>query len=768
MPSPPFPPDSGGSTSRKSAKRDKDNTSFSYPGGNMGEVVSAAADAYPMEEVLMRMSPRQGRSPYWPLRHPALENARKRQRTMESFQPPQPKAMTAEDLIRALQEKALRQQSEEDGPAAGAIRFGGMLGRKLYFSPKRIVAILERKYLNVADDASLMMLVVPVGEAVAVLFMEKWGRVRALQLALVPFCVGSIVIALADSFSLILVGKVLVGVSLAVGTSPASIYVTEVARPDLRGALITAGPLIGAAGLLIAYAAGAVVAWRGVSWCCCAVAAVPLVLLTFCCPESPVWLVQTGQLEKAERSLRRLAPTDCSKEEYAARELQALVLTTRRRGGATVCADGVTAAPRRSLYTRSVHALKKGTTALLRTRSARRPLWLLCVLMLLQQFSGSYVLLFYAVTFFQDVQSSVDDYTAAALVGLLRLVMAVVTLPLLSRFGRRQLLIWSAAIMCASMLTSGFFSRRWPGAAAAAGSAAGGGGVDDLEGLNLEDLGHIGGARWVPPLCVLVYVCSSCIGVLSVPWILAAELFPQEVRGTGQAVILSLAHVFMFAALQSYRELNAWLACVVANSFYLPDGAVLGYSAILIPQLELPKSEITVTRLQTAWLTSLMMLVVPVGEAVAVLFMEKWGRVRALQLALVPFCVGSIVIALADSFSLILVGKVLVGVSLGSDGVQWLYATVCAATVLFVWLVVPETQSRTGEQIETFFENHILYMGRARISKKGGKGEAAEEVGCGAPAKGEDAPGKANDIFFLECREEPEGAVEESSCVTHL
>lgn len=36
----------------------------------------------------------------------------------------------------------------------------------------------------------------------------------------------------------------------AVGTSPASIYATEVARPDLRGALITAGPLIGAAGKL--------------------------------------------------------------------------------------------------------------------------------------------------------------------------------------------------------------------------------------------------------------------------------------------------------------------------------------------------------------------------------------------------------------------------------------------------------------------------------------------------------------------------------------
>lgn len=159
----------------------------------------------------------------------------------------------------------------------------------------------------------------------------------------------------------------------------------------------------------------------------------------------------------------------------------------------------------------------------------------------------------------QDVESSVDDYTAAALVGLLRLGMAVVTLPLLSRFGRRQLLMWSAAIMCASMLTSGFFSRRSV-AGAVAGAAAGG-----------------GNARWVPPLCVLVYVCSSCVGVLSVPWILAAELFPQEVRGPAQAAILSLAHIFMFAALQTYRELNAWLGnkCGVNKPMFVPGPSAL-------------------------------------------------------------------------------------------------------------------------------------------------------------------------------------------------
>ena len=68
--------------------------------------------------------------------------------------------------------------------------------------------------------ASLMMLVVPVGEVVAVLLMERWGRVRALQLALVPFCAGCVVIAVADSFDLILVGKVLTGVSLGRCSTP--------------------------------------------------------------------------------------------------------------------------------------------------------------------------------------------------------------------------------------------------------------------------------------------------------------------------------------------------------------------------------------------------------------------------------------------------------------------------------------------------------------------------------------------------------------------
>ncbi|XP_034243091.1 uncharacterized protein LOC117646324 [Thrips palmi] len=119
-----------------------------------------------------------GMAPFWPLRHPALEarlDARKRHRDAPGFlhpvvrfvqplsfselggpygggplggdgwadEPARPlldnfirdtpldkaRPLTAEELIRALQEKQMR-QSEEAGSKASALRFGGMMGRK--------------------------------------------------------------------------------------------------------------------------------------------------------------------------------------------------------------------------------------------------------------------------------------------------------------------------------------------------------------------------------------------------------------------------------------------------------------------------------------------------------------------------------------------------------------------------------------------------------------------------------------------------------------
>ena len=97
-------------------------------------------------------------------------------------------------------------------------------------------------------------------------------------------------------------------------------------------------------------------------------------------------------------------------DEYATRELHALVDQNQRRvtlawpAPSLAGADAPGAAPatkQRGWMERCVTAVRRGCTDMLQTRASRRPLALLCVLMFLQQFSGSYVTLFYAVTFFQ-------------------------------------------------------------------------------------------------------------------------------------------------------------------------------------------------------------------------------------------------------------------------------------------------------------------------------------------------------------------------------
>lgn len=58
---------------------------------------------------------------------------------------------------------------------------------------------------------------------------------------------------------------------------------------------------------------------------------------------------------------------------------------------------------------------------------------------------------------------------------------------------------------------------------------------------------------WVPVLCLLLYVCASMIGLLTIPWTMTAELFPTEIRGIGHSLSYSMANLLMFLAIQSYR-----------------------------------------------------------------------------------------------------------------------------------------------------------------------------------------------------------------------
>lgn len=96
--------------------------------------------------------------------------------------------------------------------------------------------------------ASVIVLAVPVGCLFAGVLMEWIGRLNAIKLSAIPCVIGWILIARAESIYELLAGRILTGLGSAIGTSPAIVYITEVARPDLRGSLISTAPTLASLG----------------------------------------------------------------------------------------------------------------------------------------------------------------------------------------------------------------------------------------------------------------------------------------------------------------------------------------------------------------------------------------------------------------------------------------------------------------------------------------------------------------------------------------
>lgn len=365
--------------------------------------------------------------------------------------------------------------------------------------------------------ASIVILCTPLGAFIGSFLMESLGRLRTLQLGTIPCVAGYILIASAQNLPMIFIGRVLAGLATALATSPAIVYITEVARPELRGALMSFGPTLASFGMLLAYLMGAFLPWRNVAWFSIIFAIFPVFLIQFIVPESPVWLVSKGKIEEARRSLEWLYKyEDAGKISGLEAQFTTIMkeneirLSDQRRS-------------KRGGFSTKIRAFLKPT--------GWKPMFILFMFFLFQQFSGIYITLFYAVNWFDGIE--INAYIASILVGLTRFLCSMVNTVLLRRCKRRILCIISSVGMAICMSVSGYYR------------------------LKIEEGSNEG--NWVPVLCLLLYVCTSMIGMLTIPWTMTAELFPTEIRHIAHSISYSMANLLMFGAVQSYFGLIEFL-----------------------------------------------------------------------------------------------------------------------------------------------------------------------------------------------------------------
>lgn len=396
--------------------------------------------------------------------------------------------------------------------------------------------------------ASVLIVVSPPASLLSGLIMDHLGRLNCIKIAGIPGVLGWSMIALAPNVPWIIFGRLLVGISSAWGTSPGIVYITEIANTNLRMSLMAIAPMYVSLGMVLTYFLGWYLHWRTLAWICNIFIIIPC-LVCIVIHESPSWLILKGKYDQAKKSLEWINKYQIKpggRETYA--EVQYKLLQDEQD-------------KKKQEQERQQH--QKGFKFIageFLKPTGWKPLVILTGLFFFQHFSGIYITMFYSISFIEEAGSSINGYLASIMIGVVRLIMSITSIYILKKFRRRSLIFVSTVFMASCMLVAGLWTR-WIKE-----------GTTEL--------------KWVPVAALLFYVVASTLGLLPIPNMMMAELFPLEIRGIGYSVSYSLCCVLMFIALQSYYSMSDFFGGASNLQWFFAviclGGAV--YSYVLLPE----------------------------------------------------------------------------------------------------------------------------------------------------------------------------------------
>nr|VDC60568.1 unnamed protein product [Brassica rapa] len=198
--------------------------------------------------------------------------------------------------------------------SCGAFSFGCIVG---YTAPTQS-SIMKDLNLSIADYSpfgSILTVGLILGALICGKLTDLVGRVNTMWITNILVIIGWFAIAFAKGVWLLDIGRFLQGISVGISSYLGPVYITEIAPRHLRGAASSLSQLSVGVGISVLYALGTVVAWRDLA----ILGAIPclmIVPLLFFIPESPRWLAKVGKEKEVEAVLLSLrgAKSDVSDE----------------------------------------------------------------------------------------------------------------------------------------------------------------------------------------------------------------------------------------------------------------------------------------------------------------------------------------------------------------------------------------------------------------------------------------------------------------------
>lgn len=382
-----------------------------------------------------------------------------------------------------------------------------------------------------------------LGVAVAGILSDRFGRKLTMLVAAILFTASGIGCAISQSFTELIIYRILGGIGIGVVSIVSPMYISEVAVARWRGTLVSLYQLAITIGFLAAYLVNFQILrsaetavydtpwlhwimvdemWRGMLGSN-ALPALLFFIVIFFIPESPRWLILRNRTERAHAVLEHI---------YRSSETADGEIATIR--------DAEKAAP-------------KSEWRSLTSPGMRRALLIGVAIAMLGQFMGVNAVLYYGPTIFEDAGlSSGDSLFSQVLVGAVNMLTTVIALVIIDRVGRKQLVYWGVSGMILSLLCIGvyfLFGGAW--------------------GLSSTFL----------LVFFLAYVFCCAISISAVIFVLLSEMYPTRIRG----LAMSIAGFSLWIGTYLIGQLTPWMleTLTPAGTFFLFAAMCFPYILIM-------------------------------------------------------------------------------------------------------------------------------------------------------------------------------------------
>jgi sugar porter (SP) family MFS transporter len=319
---------------------------------------------------------------------------------------------------------------------------------------------------------------------------NKYGRKNTLIWIGVLFSISAIGSALSNDPITFAIFRFIGGIGVGVSTIAAPAYISEISPADKRGKLVGFYQFSLVFGILIAFLSNYMLsglgenAWR---WMV-GVEGIPAIIYTvfvLTVPKSPRWLITQGRIDEAKKVLLLIDPNQ---------DVNEAVSLIQQDDKNNVTGESI--------------FMKK----------YRFPLILAFSIAFFNQLSGINAFLYYAPRIFEEAGLGESTALLSSVgIGVTNMLFTLLGINLIDRLGRKQLMyIGSIGYIISLSLVACAFFFEWQGMAV--------------------------------PIFLFLFIAAHAIGQGSVIWVFISEIFPNHLRGSGQAFGCSV-HWILAAAI---------------------------------------------------------------------------------------------------------------------------------------------------------------------------------------------------------------------------